>query len=458
MSLLMFLWCVIYVASLKSLGFAGILAYTIPVLFLFHTSVSNISLVLTMLLFTPGQAIGIPSIFVMTSALGIGVVLLKCGITPFLELARRNQLFKAVLLLAFIASFSLLWSDDVVIAGRYALEYLKGAVFVALLLVVTRTRQDWERLLISHAGFGALVLVIGASHHYYGTDTALHIIMQGMPAGTDEWLNKAKLAAGAESIRLIWPGAEPNYLGSQLVFPFGVAVSLFVSATTTSRRCYAMLCALLVLLGIAGTYSRGSLVALVVFCLLFVLSMPRKIPLLILFVVTTFCLATYFTDNSFVERLSTIPDQAVNERATGRYDRYGWAIELWGQSPVWGCGLGAMDVEKGDAAHNSFLQVLAELGIIGFFLYLFIIVIPVRVASLHVRRTRKTLNSSTGIILLIALLATCVNYCTISCYDPRILYLALSVIWLYATVPGYEMKNATERYTHEPRATSRKPT
>lgn len=440
MSLLMFLWCVIYVASLKSLGFAGILAYTIPVLFLFNTSVSNIPLVLTMLLFTPGQALGIPSIFVMTAAFGMGFVLLKHGITPFYELANRNPLFKAVLLFAFIASFSLLWSKDIVIAGRYALEYIKGALFVALLLVVTRTRQDWERLLISFAGFGALVFVIGASHHYYGTDTALHIMMQGMPAGSDEWLNKTKLAAGADSVRLIWPGAEPNYLGSQLVFPFGVAVSLFVSATTTLRRCYATLCALLVLLGIAGTYSRGSLVALSVFCLLFVLAMPRKIPLLSLFAATTLCLAAYFTDNSFVERLNTIPDQAVNERATGRYDRYGWAIDLWGKSPVWGCGLGAMDVEKGDAAHNSFLQVLAELGVVGFSVYLFIIVITVREASLYVHRTSKTLNSKTGIILLIALLATCVNYCTISCYDPRILYLALSVIWLYATVPGYERR------------------
>lgn len=75
------------------------------------------------------------------------------------------------------------------------------------------------------------------------------------------------------------------------------------------------------------------------------------------------------------ERLSTILNYEEDESMQGRIRSWGFGFEMANWRPITGVGLSQWGAHHGLAAHNSFIQVLAETGYVGFFVYTRLIVL-----------------------------------------------------------------------------------
>lgn len=92
--------------------------------------------------------------------------------------------------------------------------------------------------------------------------------------------------------------------------------------------------------------------------------------------VSALALQTYIPQAT-LERLGTTGDSIAAGDLGGRVKLWKESIAIFSEHPLWGVGSGALDLPTllGAFAHNTFLSVLAELGLIGFILFASILVI-----------------------------------------------------------------------------------
>jgi len=173
--------------------------------------------------------------------------------------------------------------------------------------------------------------------------------------------------------------SNPNDLGFSLLLPFSLALGGVLSPGGRLKRTALLTAFALMTISMFLTMSRGSLIALcvVVLVYLFRVGISRRIliPVLVL------AIALFFLPKLFYQRLEESP---VN-RGTGRYDIWLVGLEIVKHYPVIGVGLANFSVayrsfagyahvfpSHGYAhdAHNMYLQVCAETGVIGFALFL----------------------------------------------------------------------------------------
>ena len=137
------------------------------------------------------------------------------------------------------------------------------------------------------------------------------------------------------------------------------------------------------ILAILLTASRGSLIAALP-ALLFLLGSLNRIKLYqraLLFAALTgslFVLLPLVPQSSF-QRLETMGNSIAEADLGGRVDIWGEGIGVLSEHPIVGIGSGTYStaVESGKEAHNSFLSVLVEVGMIGFVLFAAILAIAV---------------------------------------------------------------------------------
>jgi O-antigen ligase len=85
----------------------------------------------------------------------------------------------------------------------------------------------------------------------------------------------------------------------------------------------------------------------------------------------------FFIPESSIDRLATTGTELSTGDLGGRGILWRRSLAVFSQNPVLGAGSGALNTNAllGGAAHNTFLSVLAELGLIGFILFVFILAI-----------------------------------------------------------------------------------
>ena len=124
--------------------------------------------------------------------------------------------------------------------------------------------------------------------------------------------------------------------------------------------------------------SRGASLALGAVFLSVILQSRRKLPVLIL-VVLAIGPTLYLVQGRYFARMATIKDYQNEESAATRVELWQVAIEMWQDYPIFGVGFGNRNfaVMAGHylkrpnltVAHNSYLQMLVDSGIIAFILY-----------------------------------------------------------------------------------------
>jgi O-antigen ligase len=134
------------------------------------------------------------------------------------------------------------------------------------------------------------------------------------------------------------------------------------------------------LMGIGLTGSRGGMIVSVVALLFIPLSMTKLTPGRLAMAIATLglagSLAVAYIPDRIVERLASTTTEVQDLRVGGRFKLWVAGLKVFSVQPVWGYGTSsyksAIEPYLGDAAqvaHNSFISVLVEEGMIGLFCF-----------------------------------------------------------------------------------------
>jgi O-antigen ligase len=187
--------------------------------------------------------------------------------------------------------------------------------------------------------------------------------------------------AGGEARRFAGGGGDPNDLAMNLAAAIPMAWYLGMTHHRPMVRwaCRAYIPVGLLSIGLTG--SRGGMIATVVALLIVPLTMtrlsPGKLALAIVLLAVSGGLAVAYVPKTIVSRLSTTTTAVEDLSLGGRFRIWKAGIRVFVQRPMVGYGSGSFKVallpELGNAtqvAHNSYLSVLVEEGLVGFLLYL----------------------------------------------------------------------------------------
>jgi O-antigen ligase len=295
----------------------------------------------------------------------------------------RKLLIRIAVLMGWLA-LSLLWARD---QGAAALELARWCIGAAALVVLlTAVRSERDVLLIVAA------LIVG---------TLLSVLI-GLAGGSlGDPATSVETATSTEG-RLQGGADDPNFLAAYIVVAMVLVATLRPRLPGIARMAIPLALAVLVA-GLFATQSRGGVLAAVAALVAALALFPggRRVIVAGALVFALAGVAYVSAEPSAHERLTT----AAADRGNGREDLWRVAGRMVADHPLAGVGLANFPVrsreyvrepgalqfveliaERPHEAHNTYLQVLAEAGLIG--LGLFIAVIAAAISS-AVRAARR---------------------------------------------------------------------
>jgi O-antigen ligase len=144
----------------------------------------------------------------------------------------------------------------------------------------------------------------------------------------------------------------------------GVSLAFGSAVNTLVRKAFWISISGLISVGIIATFSRSGFLSVCFVLGLYLIIKKHKAFLPMLVILFSFGILITFNPK-IVERIWGIPE-TIAGGAHHRFDQYAYAIEMFGESPIWGCGTGAyINRHVDEGLHNTFLLVTVETGIIG---------------------------------------------------------------------------------------------
>jgi O-antigen ligase len=303
----------------------------------------------------------------------------------------HGRLLVCVGLLLVWLTLSLGWAHD---AGRarHALVdwYRMGVVLVAIAIIV-RTPRDVRVVLYGFVLGAVLSVVVGIVHDGLGGGSSV----AATAALTDS--ERAQLAG-----RLVGGVGDPNFLASGTVAALVLATALAAAGHLT-RAMMAVVVGVLVV-GLVATQSRGGFVAGLVALVAALAFMPSRRAKVALAAVAVAGLtgAYVMVSPAALERV-----QSADREGGGRTELWSVAWRMSEDHPLAGVGLANFRVQapsyvyrpgalrfadiiadRPHAAHNTYLEVLAESGVVGLALFLGAMATGLASAAAAARRFR----------------------------------------------------------------------
>lgn len=263
--------------------------------------------------------------------------------------------------------------------------------------------------------------------------------------GIVQSLAGVEIFPGAAAWQEIWEPRAVGSLGNPAVTGYvthvGVFVAVFVAARYRAWRVPAIAVAAVGAAFTVLTYTRSVWVGLLLGAVTVAWLYPRARAWVVGGIVVA-VLAFVFNVGGFVDS-AFLEERAGNqENVQGRVAFGSTGFKMFADRPLLGHGFGTYDVKSGDYAvgygtvgaavssadtsHNSFLTLLAELGIVGFFLYGAALVAALR-RSIAALRGRVP---SADRLKIVALLAGVVSYLvSANLIDMRFFSFAISLFW-----------------------------
>lgn len=171
-----------------------------------------------------------------------------------------------------------------------------------------------------------------------------------------------------------------------------------------------LLVSLVLLIAILFTGKRLLLLTAIimfVICLLRGQSTEKKIKAVMIIIVSIigiFCLVKFIPAAGITFDRFMLVDSY--ESMNGREDMWSKAIQIFENHKMLGCGYGSYQKISGSIynAHNSYLQLLAEIGVVGCIMLGIIVVSTIYYALLNIRKKKNTMNYLAINLLIITLL------------------------------------------------------
>jgi O-antigen ligase len=372
---------------------------------------------------------------------------LTAAMAAFLYTAlRRNEIaalprLLAVPVAAFLgfASLSLLWTRDLHAGANLLAFFLLP--FAAMIAIVARSRlAPWlpKALAVIAVGLASVFAAVGLWQEatkelfFYGPQLAV-------------------ANAYSPFFRVTSLFTDPSLYGRHVVLGFAVLLVLL-----WARKIHVALAAALMALMFAGlyySYSQSSWAALFVVAAAVTLVAGDRSARRAVVVATAVALVVAAGFIAVQAR-----DTSIRQLTSGRWQRAELTLDVVREQPLIGVGLGSQpkvsrELGAGNDArqarfvsHTTPLTVAAELGLVGFALYLLLLTAAARMLVL-LRRARPTLALGIGAVLL-ALFTHSLAYSGF--FEDPITWLALGVGAAYLAAPVPARETAQERAATNP--------
>jgi len=387
--------------------------------------------------------------------------LLGCFFSAFLVLLKNNYLFSEVFLLNLKDHWNIFIPQPVL--GqlgpiRAVLYSLEGILFfyITLDIVNTPERVSKTTRIMSYAA--VLVCVVGILQYFLRFHLVRFWVMDN-----------------PNLVRINATFSDPNSLGTYLsaVFCFGVfaylydfprtgkkdltllAILLFAMVLTASRAAWTATVVCVLVLPAVGRLLNFDISANVRGALRGIVRYGFHVAFLVLIVSILSAAMIDERDpksKSFLRVLlfTLNPRVAPNVVLKGRLDMWGAAIRMFEEAPVFGVGLGnfgnritsaPFSLAKSENAHNYFLQILAEGGLVVFFLFILMIVQIFRTGAERLRSANRN-----EFLILYGLFAGLVAILLTSFTGHPLLLLKLQFLfWSFAAMLTFGAKSSSPK-------------
>lgn len=188
-----------------------------------------------------------------------------------------------------------------------------------------------------------------------------------------------------EGIRFSGAGADPNELGLTMVIGMIMAFYLSKTSSTVSRRILWLVPLPLCIIGVILTVSRSAFIetTIALLCIVFwhvtTSSKMRVIP--IIGGLVLLAIGAAFIPKASFRRLSSIESEISTGRIGDRGQLWKTGIQMFEQRPITGTGAATFAfaaepiIGRDLAAHNTYVSVLTETGLVGFLLFTIALII-----------------------------------------------------------------------------------
>lgn len=195
---------------------------------------------------------------------------------------------------------------------------------------------------------------------------------------------------------------DANDFSLALNIALALAFYLFLSEKKKVLKLFLLLLLSLFTLGIISTASRGGFITLICLFLYFILKSKHKL-VGILSIFLIFLLIFAFAPKEYWQRQMTITTYQQDESAMGRIGAWKAGLRMFADRPLLGVGAGAYFVAYGVqyggkpgpwfSTHNAYIQIAADLGILGILAYLTLIFWIFRQNSLLMKLNQEKGNA-----------------------------------------------------------------
>ena len=318
--------------------------------------------------------------------------------------------------LLFIATglLSIVNSPYLYISLRGAFKIIKYAALYLMIIETVDTKKRFKNYIMLTMATSLIIGIDGLVQYFFGIDFIRHFDLQG---------GRVRAAFG-----------NINGFGGYLIIVFSLAVSVLAWAAKGIRQKTAA--GLLVgLLGtcVALTYSRGSYAGSIIAVVLQGCFKVKKI--LPIFVVIALLGAVFLPKNVFMRAKSIflLQQSTYNERM----DVWKGTLKMAKEHPIIGSGINTffreypkyrIDQREGSGhAHNCYLQILAETGILGLMAFLYLLASFFTSVMAFILKNRNNFDFYTGAVL--GLLAGASGFLMQSFVDTDLYSLPLAVLF-----------------------------
>jgi O-antigen ligase len=355
-------------------------------------------------------------------------------------------------LYSFLGSVSLAYASDFTLALNTLIDYLKDAVIAIIIIMLIQRPSSLYRAVWA-------LLITGI---FMGT---LSVYQQLTGNFGNDFYGFAQVGTSSTTgTRLAGPIGDPNFYAQIMVLLIPMAIDRVWNEKKPLLKALAGWAFFVITLTVIFTYSRGAFLAMVAALVFMAIKRPPRLPAALLGLAAAL-LIFQFVPANYRERISTLLDFLpmngnggyVDPSVQGRTSENIVAWNMFLDNPITGVGLGNYNAyyeeysrklgidprREGRSAHNLYLEIAAERGIFGFFLFIAIVTLTLAQAFKAEKAFKELGNKSMAdlsALLGISILTYLITAIFLHDAFPRFFWLIVGLAWAAPQCADYSMR------------------
>jgi O-antigen ligase len=304
----------------------------------------------------------------------------------------RPREVNLLLLFGLTVLLSVPFADDPSNSLEGFFDFIKVILIFVVIVNVVRTEQRWKLLLFLLLAISCFLGASAVRNYQAGLQLVEGYRVKGSIGNMFE---------------------NPNDMALHLVTMVPIGVGLLLSTRNPLTKLFYVACTILMIAGIAVTFSRGGLLGLIsaVGVLMWKLRSRHRFLVMVATILLGGALVM-FAPGGLADRFNSVFDQDQGSSVSARKDDLKRSLLVTVRHPLFGIGIGnfMFRSNRALATHNSYTQVSAELGLTALVLYVMFIITPLKRLRAIERRQSTSNGKSRFYYLAVGMQASLFGY------------------------------------------------